>query len=239
VIDLHSHILPGVDDGARTLGEARELARRAASEGITAIAATPHVRDDYPTTCEQMESGVTALREDFAAEGIPLEVLPGGEIELSLLWQLVPDELERFSLAGTRRYVLVEFPYWGWPRGLDLAISLLLGRGLRPVLAHPERNPDVQDRPERLLAAVEAGALVQVTAASLDGRLGAAARVAGERLLELKLVHLLASDAHGPHVREAGLSAAAEALHDPELARYLTVEAPATIASGGEVPAPP
>jgi protein-tyrosine phosphatase len=238
VIDLHSHILPGVDDGARSLEEARSLARAALAEGITAMAATPHVRDDYPTTCEQMESGVELLREDFTREGIPLQVLHGAEIELSLLWRILPDELTRLTLAQSGVYVLVEFPYTGWPRSLDLALSLLQGRGLRMVLGHPERNPEVQDRPDLLAPVVEAGALVQVTAASVDGRLGPSSRLTAERLLERGLVHLVASDAHGPHIRDVGMAAAADALENEELARRLTVEVPGAIVAGRPLPDP-
>jgi protein-tyrosine phosphatase len=236
VIDLHSHILPGIDDGARTLEQARSLARDAVAEGVTAMAATPHVRDDYPTSCEVMERGVALLREDFARQEIPLAVLPGAEIELSLLWRILPDELLRFTLGQSRAYVLVEFPYSGWPRSLELALSLLEGRGLRMVLAHPERNPEVQDRPDRLASAVEAGALVQVTSGSLTGRLGTSSRVTAQRLLELGLVHLLASDSHGAHIREGGLAAAAEVLGDDALAQRLTVDVPEAIVAGRPLP---
>ena len=215
------------------------MAEAAVAEGVTAMAATPHVRDDFPTTCEQMESGVERLREELAREGIPLDVLYGGEIELSLLWRILPEELLRFTLARNGVYVLVEFPYAGWPRSLDLALSFLHGRGLRMVLAHPERNPEVQDRPDRLAAAVEAGALVQVTAASLDARLGPSTLLTTQRLLDRGHVHLIASDAHGPHIREAGLAAAASAIGDEALARYLTVDVPAAIVAGRELPERP
>lgn len=239
MIDLHCHILPGLDDGVRTLTEARAIARREAGEGVTVIVATPHVRDDYPTMVEQMESAVAALRNDFAIEGIQVDVVPGAEVDVSFLWQIPPKELTRFTLAGTGHYLLVEFPYWGWPAALDLAISLLRGRGICPVLAHPERNPEVQDQPDRLTAAVESGALVQVTAASLDGRLGPAPRLAVEKLLSLGLVHALATDAHGPHVRDAGLVSAIAAIGDPSLARWLTTGVPGAIVSGDSIPARP
>ena len=239
VIDLHSHILPGVDDGARTLMEARELARLAAADGVEAIAATPHVRPDFPTTAELMEEGVAELRADFEAEGIPVQVLHGGEIDVGLLWAIPPEELARLTIAQTGRYLLLEFPYRTWPLALDSAVSGLVQRGITPLVAHPERNPEVQDRPARVEALVEAGALVQVTAASLDGRLGRAAQATAKRLLELGLVHTLASDAHGPHIRQAGLAAAAEAVGDKGLARYLTKEAPAAIVAGEHVPPGP
>jgi protein-tyrosine phosphatase len=239
VIDLHSHILPGVDDGARTLAEARELARLAVADGVEAIAATPHVRADFPTTPDVMEKGVAQLRADFHREGISLQVLHGGEIDLRLLWAIPPEELARLTIAQTGRYLLLEFPYRSWPLALDSSVSGLVRRGITPLLAHPERNPEVQERPARIEALVEAGALVQVTAASLDGRLGRAPERTARRLLELSLVHTLASDAHGPHIREGGLAAAAGAVGDDVLARYLTREAPAAIVAGEPVPPAP
>ncbi|MGH3041432.1 MAG: CpsB/CapC family capsule biosynthesis tyrosine phosphatase, partial [Gaiellaceae bacterium] len=111
MIDLHSHILPGLDDGSRTVEDARALARRAAQDGVTAIAATPHVRSDYPTRPEEMERGVLKLREDFLEHGIHVEVLHGGELDLVALGSLDDDDLRRFSLARSGRYLLLEFPY--------------------------------------------------------------------------------------------------------------------------------
>ena len=236
MIDLHSHILPGLDDGARTLDEAREIGRAAAEEGITAIAATPHVRDDYPTRPGTMEAAVDALRRDFEAQGIPVDVLTGGEVSIDAVWELSADELRRFALAGSDRYLLLEFPYTGWPPALDLAITTVLGHGLTPVLAHPERNPQVQDRPDRLLTVVERGVAVQVTAASVDGRLGSAPKIAAERLLELDIVHVVASDAHGPHIRGEGLRAARQAIGDAAVAEHVTVTVPAAIVAGEPLP---
>jgi protein-tyrosine phosphatase len=231
--------LPGVDDGAQTVEDALAIARFAVADGITSIAATPHVRDDYPTAAERMERGVAGLRDELARAGIPLEVLPGGEIALERLARIEPDELVRFTLAQTGRYLLIEFPYSGWPLALEGAIHALRRSGITPILAHPERNPDVQERPARLAAATSAGALVQVTASSVDGREGRAAKRAAKRLFGLRLVHLLASDAHGRGIRAGGLTAAVKAIGDPRLARYLTNEAPEAIVAGQPVPLPP
>jgi protein-tyrosine phosphatase len=239
VIDLHSHILPGLDDGARTLEDARELARRAAADGVTAVAATPHVRADYPTRPEDMERGVLGLREDFVEQGIPVEVLHGGEIDLGRLGSLDDDDLRRFSLARSERYLLLEFPYTGWPSGLEETVYGLGLRGLTPLLAHPERNREVQADPGRLGEAVRLGALVQLTAASLDGRIGRSSQRAAQRLLADGLAHVLASDAHTPEIREAGLAEAADAVGDDRLAAYLTADAPAAIVAGETVGPPP
>jgi protein-tyrosine phosphatase len=239
VIDLHSHILPGLDDGSRTVADARALARRAAEDGVTAIAATPHVRSDYPTQPDEMEQGVLQLREDFVEQGIHVDVLHGGEIDLGSLGSLGDDHLRRFSLARSERYVLLEFPYSGWPSGLEETVYGLGLRGFRVVLAHPERNRHVHADPRRLSEAVRLGALVQLTAASVDGRIGRSSQKTADRLLELGLAHVLASDAHTPEIREAGLAAAAEAVGDDGLAAFLTIEAPAAIVAGEAVPGPP
>ncbi len=115
MIDLHSHILPGLDDGAVDLADALEIARAAAADGITAIAATPHVREDYPTTADAMESGVRYLRAALEREGIGIELLPGGEVSLEQLDRLSHDELRRFGLAGNPSFLLIETPYWDFP----------------------------------------------------------------------------------------------------------------------------
>ncbi len=239
MIDLHSHILPGLDDGTRSIEEARELARQAASDGITAIAATPHVRPDYPTTPDEMEWGVDQLRVDFEEEGIPVQVLYGAEIDLGLLWQIPREELTRLTIAQTGRYLLLEFPYRSWPMALSSTVSALVHSGIIPVLAHPERNPEVQDRPARIQELVELGALLQITAGSLAGGLDRAAQYAAERLIELGVVHMLASDSHGPHIERGGMPAAVEALGDDELARYLTVDVPTAVVAGEDAPSPP
>ena len=239
MIDLHAHILPGLDDGVSTVEEALDLARRAVADGVTAIAATPHVRDDYPTTAAQMEAGVAGLREHLADAGIALELLPGGEIAIDRLELLARDELLRFSLAQSGRYILLEFPYGGWPLALETALWKVRAAGLVPVIAHPERNREVQARPERLAPLVEAGALVQITAASVDGRLGRSSRAAAQALLAAGWAHVLASDAHGAAIRAAGLADAAAAVADPAMARYLTVDAPAAIVAGDALPMRP
>jgi protein-tyrosine phosphatase len=239
VIDLHSHILPGVDDGVSSLEEARALARLAAAEGVEAIAATPHVRGDFPTTAERMEAGVAELRADFEAAGIAAKVLHGGEIALERLDELSREELERFTLAQSGRYLLLETPYFGSPLALGPAVRSLRSSGLTPVIAHPERNAEVQRKPEQLRSLVELGALVQVTAASLDGRFGRPSRGAARALLKARLAHLIASDAHGPELRQAGLTAAVEAVRDDELARYLVDEVPRAITLGAPVRPPP
>jgi protein-tyrosine phosphatase len=239
MIDLHSHILPGVDDGPATLEESLEIARSAAAEGVRVIAATPHVRDDYPTTPSTMERLLAELRAAIHGEGIPVDVRPGGEIAIDWLDRLSEEDLIRFGLGGSPHYLLVEFPYAGWPLSLHEWVFRLVTRQITPVIAHPERNADVQANPDELRPLVDAGALVQITAASLDGRIGRSSKAAAIGLIERGLAHLLASDAHTPDVREAGLAAAADAVGDPALARWLTLEMPMAIVTDAPLPRRP
>ena len=239
MIDLHSHVLPGLDDGAQTLADSLQLAQAAFEDGVRAMAATPHVRSDYWTTAEQMEAGVAIVRAALAETAIGLEVVPGGEIALDVLSTLSREDLARFTLGGSGRYLLVEFPYSGWPLDLEQQVFELVATGLTPVMAHPERNGEVQENPRRLARAVSGGALVQVTAASLDGRVGRSAKAAAERLLELELAHVLASDAHAPDIRAVGLTDACEAVGDDGLARWLVEDAPAAILAGEDLPSRP
>lgn len=239
MIDLHSHILPGVDDGARTMDDSLALARDAVIDGISAMVATPHVRHDYPTDPAVMAGLVERLRLALAEGGIPLDVLPGGEIALEPLMGMDAAMLDRFSLGGSGRYVLVEFPYDGWPLPLPEQVDRLVTMGVTPIIAHPERSADVQERPGRLAPLVEAGAMAQITAASLDGRLGRPSYRAAVSLLDQELAHVIASDAHMPGVRAVGMAAAAASLGDGPLAEWLTREVPAAVVAGEAIPRRP
>jgi len=239
VIDLHSHILPGVDDGAPTADVALEMARDASRDGITTIAATPHVREGFQTAPERMEHLVGVMQAAIREADIQVDLLPGGELGLDALFELADEQLRRFGLGGNPDCLLVEVPYHGWQQGLDARLDALRERGFLLVLAHPERNSAVQARPEVLSRAVDSGAIVQLTAASLDGRLGERPRRTCMRLLELGLAHLLASDAHAPTIRQIGLSSAAREVDDEALARWLTLDVPAAIVAGRPLPRRP
>lgn len=232
MIDLHSHVLHGLDDGADNLDEAVAICRAAAADGIRVLAATPHVRSDYPTTVEAMEAALSELQ---AAAGNIVRLLPGGELDLNEL-DRSPEELARFGLGGNPRCLLVEMPYVGWPLDLGEKLFRLRASGITPVLAHPERNPDVQARPDLLEPIVADGTLVQLTAAAIDGRLGRSTQRCARTLLDRRLVHLIASDAHAPTVRAVGMANAVRAIGDADLARWLTVDVPRAIVDGHVVP---
>jgi protein-tyrosine phosphatase len=239
MIDLHAHILPGIDDGPATMAEALDVLRTAALDGVNVIAATPHVRDDYPTTPETMERAVAAVRRAVDQEGILIQVVTGGEIALDQLPGLTDEELRRFTLGKNGRYVLVEAPYVGWPLDIGERLFDVQLRGFTPVIGHAERNDEIQSRPERLRPLVEHGILVQVTAASLDGRLGRPSGDAARTLVATGLAHLVASDAHAPDLRRAGLSDARSALRNDRLGRWLVHQVPLAIIKGRDPPRPP
>jgi protein-tyrosine phosphatase len=239
VIDLHSHVLPGLDDGPDTLDESIQVLTEVAAEGVSAIAATPHVGARYPTTAEEMEHELTRTAAAAEERGIAVRLLSGGEVELEWLSRLSHDELRRFSLGGGGRYLLVELPWSGWPPDAFTLLERVSEAGLRPVIAHPERHTEIQERPGHLEALVGAGALLQVTASSLEGLHGRRAQKAARALLDFGMVHLIASDRHGRGIRRATMRQARRRLGDRRLADWLTVEVPAAVVAGEDLPARP
>jgi protein-tyrosine phosphatase len=236
VIDLHSHLLPGLDDGPASLAESVELARELAAGGVRVVAVTPHVSARYPTTPARMRAALARVRTTLARAGVPLEAVAGGEVAVERLRDLDDEALRAFSLGGGGRFLLVEFPSDGWPPGLADRLAELAERGLDPVLAHPERNALVQAAPQRLAGLVEAGALVQLTASSLLARRGEQARTA-RTLLDSGLAHLVGGDLHRPGSR-AGLAPALAGL-PPGLARWLARDVPAALLAGERPPRRP
>jgi protein-tyrosine phosphatase len=164
--------------------------------------------------------------------------MTGGEIALDRLAVTPTAELRRFGLAGNSRYLLIEFPYYGWPPNLAEQLAGLRSAGFNAVLAHPERNADVQAGPGRLEPLVDSGTLVQLTSASLSGNLGRRCQTAAFRVLELGLAHMVASDVHSRGGR-SGLSAVVEEISDEPLARWLTTDVPQAIVSDEPIPPRP
>jgi protein-tyrosine phosphatase len=238
VIDLHVHILHGLDDGPRTLDESVAIAQEAASHGIETIAATPHVRSDYPTSADEMESRLADLRIRLTEAAISVQILPGGEVSVESLDRICRVELRRFGLAGNPSYLLVETPYHGWPLEIDQRFFQLRAAGITPVLAHPERNAEVQADIRRVAGLVRTGALVQVTASSVAAA-GKRTRDTARRLIDEGLAHLAASDAHGVALARAGLDTLADSIGDPELAHWLTRDVPGAIVAGRPLPRRP
>jgi protein-tyrosine phosphatase len=243
VIDLHAHILPGIDDGPGSMEGAVELARAAVASGTTAMAATSHVSHMFPCDPLKFADRLASVRAALQAEDVPLQLVQGGEIAPSKLPDLDRDALEAIALGGGP-YLLVECPFSPVSAELEPLVYDLQHDGWRILLAHPERSAAFHRAPERLARLVEHGALAQVTAGSLAGDFGQTARRFAIQALREGLVHVLASDAHDaidrPPGMAAGLSSAERdvpGLH--VLAEWLTEEVPAVILAGEEPPSRP
>lgn len=238
LIDLHCHLLPGVDDGALDLDDSAAMAVRAVREGISAVCATPHVRGDHEVRIGEIAGRVAALGEELERRGIDLRVLAGGEVAEPVLARLDDAELRAVALGGGR-FVLLEPVAGPLSDRLDAAVERLRRRGFRALIAHPERHL-AEDLFARLARLVERGALVQATAAALER--GPA--VEGMRALAARgLVHVLATDAHSSHGgRPMRIAGGLDALRDVERVAphldWIAHAAPEEIVSGGD-PRPP
>lgn len=195
-VDLHFHLLPGVDDGPRALEESLALARAAVEDGTATVVTTPHVRADFVTDVAQLPDRVGELRDALAAEGIALRVELGGELGHRMVGRLSQSDLETIALGPPGgRWLLLESPLAGFDDDFRDAAEELRERGFGIVLAHPERTPNGAATLREELAR---GTLLQVNAASLLGVNGAAAEEAARRLVTSGAAAVLASDAHGP-----------------------------------------
>jgi protein-tyrosine phosphatase len=243
VIDLHSHILPGLDDGPAGLDGAVALATAAVAAGTEVLVATPHIGLRYPIAPRDVAGHVARLRSELAARSIELSVLAGGELAPARALDYEISELGEITL-GDSSCLLLECPYT--PSG-DLVVNLaghLQRLGFRILLAHPERSPDMQRRPERLAALVADGAFVQLTAGSLTGRFGRTVRRFSIELLQHGLAHVVASDAHDAVRRPPDLlrpvdDALRRARLPAGLGEWLTRAVPGALLADGVVPDPP
>ncbi|SHG03041.1 tyrosine-protein phosphatase [Ornithinibacillus halophilus] len=196
MIDIHSHILPGIDDGAKTLEDSLEMAREAVREGIDTIIATPHHRNgSFDNYKNDIQLHTKVLNEQLKKEGIPLTVLSGQETRIhgEMIEELESGIMD--TLNGTD-YVFVEFPSSSVPRYAKQMLFNLQVAGYKPIIVHPERNSRLLEHPSMLFEFVQKGALTQVTAASLIGKFGKKIQKFSHQLIDANLTHFLASDAH-------------------------------------------
>jgi protein-tyrosine phosphatase len=209
MLDLHCHILPGVDDGPDSLEESLEVARLFVADGITYATATPHCHRHIRSLRATIVPAVERLNAALIREGIPLTVLPGAEIQVTSVadYQRDYEAGVLCHLGDCPAFSLTEFPWSGtlYPQGASELIGWLLARGTRAVIAHPERHEYFRSDPARLVALTEAGAWIQVTVDSLLGVNGPMAQAAGEGFLKIFPNAVLATDAHNPE-RCSGLT---------------------------------
>jgi len=201
MIDIHLHILPGIDDGPTTLQESLALADVLVREGIHAAVATPHYNDEFvPLPAAEIQERVYELQLELDHHDIPLRIFPGHE---ALIRPGLVEDIQagRLATLNGSRYLLLELWNDTWLPETEQVIFELRAFGITPILAHPERYRVFQRGLERLASLLRQGVLVQITASSLAGMQGRTAQRTAETLLKWGLVHCIASDAHGLHRR--------------------------------------
>ncbi|MGI9539166.1 MAG: tyrosine-protein phosphatase [Miltoncostaeaceae bacterium] len=213
IVDIHTHLLHNVDDGPTTVTEALDLARAFTIQGCSTVVSTPHLNESYPTSAEVVEERAKELNEAIERAGLDLELLTGAEIGLVEAQRRAPDELRAFAL-GSSRWLLIEMPHVEYPFGIEELIGRLRADGYEVMLAHPERNPHCQEDLRVLERALDAGAVSQVTGASLRGALGGRVRETAWEMVRCGLVHSIASDAHDTLRRPPDLGEVRLLLHD-------------------------
>lgn len=201
MVDIHCHILSGIDDGAKDLNESIALAKAAVQEGITTIIATPHHKNGrYENTKQSILQKVMELNEVLVKEQIPLTILPGQEPRI--YGEILQDyENGEILTLNNNQYLFIELPSGHVPRYTEKLLFDIQLQGITPVIVHPERNQELMERPDLLYRLVEKGALTQITAASVAGLFGKKIMKFTLQLIDANLTHFVSSDAHNVEKR--------------------------------------
>lgn len=239
MIDLHNHILPGLDDGADSWDKSIAMAKVAVEDGITDIVCTPHwVPGKYNNQRTDILAATEELKKHLAEQKIPLNIYPGAELRLDIS---LPEKIasgDLITMNDTGVYALIELPEESIPDHLEDFLWHLALKNIKPIISHVERYPVLHKNPERLLRWVEMGVLTQITAASVQEKFSAEIRDFSWMLLEHRLVHILVTDSHGLHLRSPRLSAGYEVVKNiigEESARRMVYDLPKEIIDGKEV----
>ncbi len=238
MIDLHCHVLPGIDDGPKTIEGSLAIARAAAAAGIDTLVATPHVAASYDNDAATIAGLVADLSLRLADEGIPITVLPGAEIAITHIPELDPQQLSLLGLGGGP-WLLVEPPFSPVAPGLEATLLDLRRQGHRLVLAHPERCAALQKDHDVLRSLAGAGVLMSITAGSLVGRFGGEVRRHALAMAREGLIHNVTSDAHDDVRRAPGLAEEIEHAGMGPLTEWLTTLVPQAVLADQPIPAAP
>jgi len=236
MVDIHCHILPGIDDGSKSWEMTAEMCRVAVQDGITHIVATPHSNDMFDYDRDRYTEMLGQLSD--ASDG-KLTFSLGCDFHFSC--ENIRDALahpRRYTI-GESQYLLIEFNNYSIPPSVKRDLFSISSSGMVPIITHPERNPILLKRPEMVMEMVEQGCLVQVTANSLTGFWGSRPRKMAEWLLKQAAIHVIASDAHDPERRKPVLSEARDVVADlagEEIAEALVAHNPAAIVDGKSLP---
>lgn len=209
LIDIHCHILPGIDDGAKTLDESVQMAQEAVSQGIHTIIATPHFSYRYHNERTAIQEKAAYLNEQLTQRNIPLTILPGQEIRI--YGEILEDyESGKLLPLAEKNYAMIELPSGHVPAFTERILYDVQMKGLIPVIVHPERNQEIVQQPDKLYHLVKNGALTQITASSLCGDFGKNIKKFTLQLIEAELTHFIASDAHNVTTRSCKMAEAIE-----------------------------
>jgi protein-tyrosine phosphatase len=238
MVDIHCHILPGVDDGPKTWGVALQMLEMAARDGIQHVVASPHSNADFSYGRNTHAESLNLLKQRST---VAVEFSLGCDFHFS--FENIESALRDASqfCIGSTPYLLIEFSNFGIPPNAKATLLRFLEKGIVPIITHPERNPRLVQNLVMVRSLVELGCLVQITANSITGYWGEAARTSSFKLLDQSLVHVVATDAHNLESRPPILSEARDAIrtrYSDELANALCVTIPGAIVSGKTLPRP-
>ena len=208
MIDLHCHLLPGIDDGPKTLQEALQMAEYAVDQGIQHSVLTPHIQPGcYDNDVVSIQAAYQAFQTALDNHSIPLKISMAAEVRVcaELPQMISQNRIPFIGVWGNKKVLLLEFPHDHIPVGADKLVAWLIARDIIPLIAHPERNQAILRQPDKLTPFIHCGCLLQVTASSVTGLFGSASQQCALLLLEQNLVTVLASDAHNLHKRQPTL----------------------------------
>lgn len=237
-VDIHCHVVPGIDDGSADLAESIAMAKMAGCDGTRRLIATPHqLGSNNHVTVEAIRSGVVRLQRVLETEGVAVSILPGADVRIEPELPKLLKQGKVLTLADRGRHVLLELPHDTYIP-LEPLLAALGRQGLVGILSHPERNRGIIRTPDVMADVVAAGGLLQITAGSLLGSFGSGPQKIAEYAVENRLIHFIASDAHDTKKRPFGMRAAHDAivqLADERLATLVCCENPARVFAGDGV----
>lgn len=232
MIDLHCHLLPGIDDGPATLAQSIALCKIAVDDGITHAICTPHIHPGrWDNTRQTIEVQCKALQQALNQQAIPLQLGFAGEVRLTdqIMGQIENNDIPFYGEVDGYKIMLLEFPHGHIIPGSEKLVQWLLKRNIRPLIAHPERNKQVMKDVEQLLPFIELGCWLQITGGAVTGAFGSQAMAIAHQLLENDTVTLIASDGHNSRARQPTLKHAHDYIaqhYGADRARRLTQQTP-------------
>ena len=239
MVDIHHHLLFGLDDGPKDFETSLAMAKMAAADGITHIVATPHANSRHPFDPAIIAERLSELRSALASEGVAITLGSGCDFHLSYENLQHAYREPHYFAINNLGYLLVELPDHSIPRQLDDAFYELRVAGVEPILTHPERNPVLQKDSSRMEEWLRQGMLVQVTTSSVLGQMGSVAERMAHRMLANRWVHFLATDAHNLKHRPPQMRAACDLVakkYGEAYAKRICVENPLAVFEGRALP---